>query len=202
MQVPLHAMIVHIPMVITFILPILILVFAFMINKNKMSPKGWLVIIGLQLAVVGVGYISLETGETEEHIVEKVVSKKIIHEHEEAAEVFVGVSVLALVLSIGAFFVRKDLGFKVKIAIACLTIVSSYLAYRTGELGGELVYKHGAARAYEPAEPMGILPTPGMNTSESPYPIDENESLKVDEHDYGNTDEEMDSPYEESRQED
>jgi uncharacterized membrane protein len=202
MQIPIHPMIVHIPMVITFILPILILVFAFMINKNKMSPKGWLVIIGLQLAVVGVGYISLETGETEEHNVEKVVSKKIIHEHEEAAEVFVGVSVLALVLSIGAFFVRKDLGFKVKIAIAGVTIVSSYLAFRTGELGGELVYKHGAARAYEAAEPMGILPTPGMNTSESPYPVDENESLKVDENDYGNPDEEVDSPYEDSRPED
>lgn len=202
MQVPVHPLVVHFPIVLTFILPILIVIFAYMIKINKATPKSWLIIIGLQLAVVISGYISLETGETEEHTVEKVVSKKIIHEHEEAAEIFVGSTVLALVLSIGAFFIRKEIGFPVKLGIAGLTIVSCYLAYRTGLLGGELVYKHGAASAYTESSQAGLLPTPGMNTSESPMPVNENESLKADENDYGNADEIIESPEEMSKQED
>lgn len=201
MQVPLHPLIVHFPIVITFLLPVLILVFALMIKSNKMNPKSWLIIVGLQLTVVVTGYVSLETGETEEHTVEKIVSKKIIHEHEEAAEVFVGSTVLALVLSIAAFFIRKEIGFPVKLGIAGLTLVSCYLAYKTGQLGGELVYKHGAAAAYTEATPVeGLLPTPGMNTSESPAPT--NESLKPDENDYGNADEVIESPEEMGKQED
>lgn len=204
MQVPLHPMIIHFPMALTFIMPLLIIVFAYMIKINKMTPKGWLVIIGLQLAVVITGYISLETGETEEHTVEKVVSKDLIHDHEEAAEIFVGSTVLALVLSIGVFFIRKELQLPIKLGIAVIGLVSCYLAYKTGTLGGELVYKHGAASAYLTGEtkPQGILPTPGMNTSESPMPVDENESLKPDENDYGNADEVIESPDEDSKQED
>lgn len=205
MQVPVHALIVHIPMVITFILPFLIIAFAFMIKKHKMSSKGWLIIIGLQMAVVAGGYISLETGETEEHNVKKIVEKKIIHDHEEAAEIFVGVSVLALVLSIGVFFLRREIAFPVKLVIALITVVAGFLGFKTGELGGELVYKHGAANAYiekKQDERPGLLPTPGMNTSESPMPVneDENESLKIDDNDYGNVDEVIESP--EDRQED
>ncbi|MFP5386103.1 MAG: DUF2231 domain-containing protein [Bacteriovoracia bacterium] len=204
MQVPIHPLIVHFPMVLTFVLPVLILVFAYMIKTNKMTPKGWLIIIGMQLAVVISGYVSLETGETEEHRVEKVVSKKLIHEHEEAAEIFVGASVVALVLSIGAFFLRKELGFRVQMIVALITVLAAYLAYRTGVLGGELVYKHGAAEAYtqEAAPPEGLLPTPGQDTSESPFPENENESLKVDDSDYGNPDEVIESPDDNFREED
>lgn len=202
-MIPLHPSIVHIPLVLTFIMPVLIIVFALMIRNNKMSPKSWLIIIGLQLTVVISGYVSLETGETEEHNVEKVVSKKLIHAHEEAAEIFVGSTVLALVLSIGVFFIRKELQLSIKLAIAVITLISSFLGYRTGQLGGELVYKYGAASAYgQVSESSGLLPTPGQMTSESPEP-DENESLKPDENDYGNDGEVIESPDDEPlRQED
>lgn len=199
---PLHPSIVHLPIVLTFIMPILVVAFAWMIKNNKMSPKGWILIMGLQLAVVITGYVSLETGETEEEAVSKVVSKDYIHEHEEAAEIFVGSTVLALVLSIAAFFIRKEIQFPVKLSIAVIGLVSSYLAYKTGQLGGELVYKHGAASAYGHVEESnGLLPTPGMQTSESP--ADENESLKTDDNDYGNDGEQTDSPDDDTtRQED
>jgi uncharacterized membrane protein len=200
-MVPLHPSIVHIPMVLTLVMPILVVLFAWMIKTNKMAPKGWLLVVGLQLAVVITGYISLETGETEEHTVEKVVSKDYIHEHEEAAEIFVGSTVIALVLSIAVFFIRKEFQFPIKLTIAVIGLISGYLAYRTGSLGGELVYKHGAASAYGHVEDAnGLLPTPGLHTSESPS--DENESLKADDNDYGNTDEVIDSADEDSKQED
>jgi uncharacterized membrane protein len=190
MQVPFHPLVVHFPLALTFVLPVLVLVFAWMIKVNKMTPKGWLVIVGLQLTVVVSGYVALETGEKEEHTVERVVAKGLIHEHEEAAEIFVGASVLALVLSVGAFFIRKELGFPMKLGIAAIGLVSCFLAYRAGRLGGELVYVHGAANAYHDGPtPNALLPTPGQNTSESPFPVEENESLKPDENDYGTSDE-------------
>lgn len=192
-MVPLHPSIVHIPIVLTFIMPILILAFAWMVKTNKMAPKGWLLIVGLQLAVVISGYVSLETGETEEHTVEKVVNKEYIAAHEEAGEIFVGSAVLALVISIAAFFIRKELQFPIKLAILAISVVSAILAYRTGKLGGELVYKHGAASAYGHVEETnGLLPTPGQQTSESP--ADDNESLKPDDNDYGNSDEAVETP--------
>lgn len=173
MESPLHPAVVHFPIVLTFILPFLILIFAFMIKANRMSSHGWLVIIGLQMIVTGMGYVSLETGETEEHNVEKVVAKKLIHEHEEAAEVFVGSTVLALALGIAVFFLKKEFQFYIQIVIVLITIVSAYLAYKTGYLGGELAYRHGGASIYREMGQEGILPTPGKNTSESTFPEQE-----------------------------
>lgn len=173
MESPLHPAVVHFPIVLTFILPFLILIFAFMMKIDKMSPQGWLVIIGLQMVVTSMGYLSLETGETEEHNVQKVVSEKLIHEHEEAAEIFVGSTVLALALGIAVFFLKREFQFSIQIVIVLITIVSAYLAYRTGYLGGELAYRHGGASIYREMSQEGILPTPGKNTSESPFPEQE-----------------------------
>ena len=194
MQVPVHPMIVHFPLALTFILPLLIIVFAYLIKTNKMAPQGWFIIIGLQLAVVATGYMSLETGENEEDLVVKVLDKKLINEHEEAAEIFVGSVVIGLVLSIGVFFIQNEFQFPIKLAIAIIGLLSCYFAYVAGSLGGELVYKHGAASAYEispEAAPTGAFSTPGKDFSESTQSEDVNESLKTDENDYGNSDEEI-----------
>jgi uncharacterized membrane protein len=192
MQVPLHPMMAHFPMALAFIMPILIIVFGLMIKKHKMSPQAWMIIIGLQAAVVVSGYIALETGENEERTVQQVVAKSVIGVHEEAAEIFVGSTVLVLALSIGVYFIKKEIAFPVKVGISIISIISCFLAYRTGKLGGELVYNHNAASAYllsEDADVNGLLPTPGMNTSESPMPVNENESLKPDDNEYSNSDE-------------
>ena len=188
---PWHPSIVHIPLVLAIVLPILILVFALMMKSNKMAPSAWLLIIGLQLITTISGYVSLETGETEEDVVSKVVEKSFIHEHEEAAEIFVGSTVIALVLGIATYFIQKQYQFMLQLIICVLTLGSSVLGYRAGHLGGELVYKKGAASVYSDMSDdkgEGLLPTPGLNTSESSMPEDDNESLKKDDHDYGNAD--------------
>lgn len=204
-----HPAIVHFPIVVATLLPFLVLIFAYMIKINKMTPRGWLMIIGLQLFVTITGYVSLESGEIEEDMVSKIVDKSFIHEHESAAEIFVGSSVILLVLTVAAFFLRAEFQFYLKLGIALLGLVSGYLAFRAGRLGGDLVYKHGAAAVYAnmnqtEAAPQGLLPTPGMNTSESPFPVndEENESLKVDENDYGNPESGSSDESEETKQED
>jgi uncharacterized membrane protein len=205
MQVPFHPVMVHFPIALAFILPILILVFAFMIKSQKMSHHAWLVIIGLQIVTTVTGYVALDSGEKEEHAVEKVLDKKHIHHHEESAEIFVGSTVLALVISIAAFFLRKPIQFYLQLGTLLIALISCYLVYQTGHSGGELVYRYGAANAYGPinTSPIqeGIVPTPGLNTSESPAP-EENESLKKDDNDYGNADESSEIEDEDSKQED
>jgi uncharacterized membrane protein len=188
---PLHPLISHFPLVLSFLVPIMIFVFAFLIRANRIAPSMWLIVVGFMLTLTVSGYVALETGETEEDKVEKVMSKKIIHEHEEAAEIFVGSTVIILALGIAAFFLRKELQYPIMLAIGGLALISAYLGFRTGKLGGELVYIHGAASAYtENVSTSSLLPTPGMNTSESPMPTnDENETLKTDDHDYGNASE-------------
>jgi uncharacterized membrane protein len=204
MSTPLHPAIVHFPIALAFILPVLILVFSLMIKKNKMAPQAWFIIIGLQLLTTVTGYVSLESGEEAEDVVEKVLDKKLIHEHEERAEIFVGSTVIALVLSTAAFFLRKEFQFILKLVVFVLSLVSSFLAYRTGHSGGELVYRYGAASAYalEANSEQGLLPTPGLNTSESEKPMDENESLKPDDNDYTQGDDEENLDDDESKQED
>ncbi|MGE3608707.1 MAG: DUF2231 domain-containing protein [Bacteriovoracaceae bacterium] len=202
MQTPLHPFVAHFPIAITFLMPILAIVFAILLKKNKMSPISWAIIVGLQLFVVATGYVALESGEEEEERVEKVVDEKFIEEHEEAAEIFVGSAVIALVISIAAFFIRKEYQFHLQILMAIVALVSCFLAARTGQLGGRLVYIYGAPLAYKQEAPQGILPTPGLNTSESSTPKEENESLKKDDNDYGNNDEESDTEDDDSKQED
>ena len=200
MQVPLHPIVVHFPIAIAFILPILALLFAFFIKTQKMKSSMWLIIVGLHLFTVGAGYLALETGENEEDTVAKIVDKDLIGEHEKYAEIFVGVTVVATAISIVAFFLQTNIQFYAQLANVIILVIAAFFAYETGEHGGELVYKHGATRAYElnlqNDVQMNILPTPGMNTSESPMPVDENESLKVDDNDYGNDGEEVDDDVE------
>jgi len=198
MQVPFHPIIVHLPLALTFILPLLLLAFAYFIKSNKMSPSAWLIIIGFQAILAGSGYLALETGETDEKIAAKVVSKSLIHEHEEKAEIFVGVTVLALVVSVAAFFIKKDLQFYLQLGVVILSLVACFLAYRTGESGGELVYRYGAAGGHigkdlQLMSPAQKSPT-GMSQESSIS--EENESLKTDDHDYGNQ-EEMDGSVDE-----
>jgi uncharacterized membrane protein len=206
MQIPNHPLVVHFPLALAVLMPFLILAVAFLMKKNKISNEGWLLIVGLQLVTTVTGYISLQTGETEESIVERVVDKKLIHEHEEAAEIFVGSTVVVLALSIAVYFLRAEFQLYVQLGIALVGFLSTYFAFNAGQLGGELVYEHGAASAYAQViaspqeEPEGILPTPGENTSESANPV--NESLNTDDNDYGNSDEENELEDDDSKQED
>lgn len=183
-MLPFHPSIVHLPIVVSLILPVLVLVFALMIKSHKMAPKAWLIIVGLQLFTTATGYLALESGEAEEEVVTKVVEKKLVSAHEEAAEIFVGSTVLALVLGIAAFFIRKEYQFHLQLLIAFISLFSTYQGLVTGGLGGDLVYKHGAAAAYRvETTPQGILPMAEPNTSESINPEDEDDNEYAPEED-------------------
>jgi hypothetical protein len=92
-------------------------------------------------------FTAVKTGENEEERVEDVVDHDTIHEHEEKGErlqLFAGIGFLVIAAGLsggGLGRIARPLGLLASLAIAGQ-------AYLTGDSGGELVYKHGAAAAY------------------------------------------------------
>jgi hypothetical protein len=101
---------------------------------------------------------------------------------------------------VAAFFTTQKWSYYLKLTVGALGVLSCFFAYRTGQRGGELVYKHGAAAAYLSGEKL--LPATKQNTPESPLSAPENESLKADDNDYGDSDEDASVDDEFTKQED
>ncbi|MBY0515627.1 MAG: hypothetical protein K2P81_01875 [Bacteriovoracaceae bacterium] len=172
---PLHPQFVHFPLALSVIIPLLAVAIMVMIKQKAFSPMVWGLVIGLQVLTTATGYLSMNLGESEEDVVEKVVEKKHISEHEEKAEVFVAFSVAATVVAILVLFLKAELQLYFMMLSFVIMLAQCFTAYRTGESGGELVYVHKAANAYklDEVESQGLLPTPGVNTSESALPVDD-----------------------------
>lgn len=149
---PLHPAIVHFPIVLAVLVPILASVVFWAIERGHVSRWSWLAVAALQLAVVGSGWAAIETGEHEEERVERIVAERHIEAHEEAAERFLALAVLALPLAAAGLLAGRlgavNRGLTLAISLAVLAAVAD-----TGHEGGELVYRHGAASAY--LEPGG-----------------------------------------------
>lgn len=186
-MLPGHPVTVHLPLALSFLLPLLVLVFTLLIKKKYFPENSWLIIVGLQVLLTASGYIALETGETDEEITKAVLQREYVNAHEEMAEIFVGSTVLALVLGVVIFFLEPRFQFPLRLAVLLLSLISSYLGYQTGSKGGELVYVYGAAEAHYPDSNMGV-DSSSENGIEPPM-VEVNESLQVDETDYGNGDE-------------
>jgi len=146
---PFHPKIVHLPMALAALMPLLTLGFLLAWWRGWLPRKAFYAVIALQAVLVGTGYLAMQSGEEDEERVEKVVAKKLIHEHEEAAEAFVYTGGGALVLMLLAGFYPKE---KIALIAAMLSLATTFavlmMGIRTGDAGGALVYRHGAASAY------------------------------------------------------
>lgn len=187
---PLHPAIVHFPLALSLLLPLLALATALLMRSKKWPASTWMVIMVLQVGLTVSGYVALETGETDEAKVGKVISKDYIHEHEEAAEIFVGLTVLAAVFSVVVYFLKQEIQFSLQVVVVLIGFIASYQGYRTGQMGGEITYYHGGAAAHTrdhlPANKF--LPTPDSLKAQPLDTTNVNESLKADDNDYGNGD--------------
>lgn len=117
--------------------------------RGWLPGRVWLVAIALQAVLFGAGLLALRTGQVEADRIERVVPERIIDAHEDAAKLFVwaGGAVLALMIAAGAL-ARRAAGLPAAAAATLGTVLVLGLGYRTGEAGGSLVYRHGAAQAY------------------------------------------------------
>lgn len=137
-----HPFLIHIPLGIMWLLPILIIL---AINSNHQYTRLWLSVMAATLLMALFSYLAVYTGEMGEHILEGKINKEALEEHEEAGELFALLCYILFGLSIVAYFLKEKLQKILQyltLALACFIILAGMHA---GSHGGDLVYKHGAA---------------------------------------------------------
>lgn len=149
LELPLHPKLVHLPIALSVLVPLFATGLIFAWWRSLLPRRTWLVVVALQALLVTSGFAALQSGQSEEDRVERVVPEAALEDHEEAAEAFLWGSAIVLLVVLGASLVRDEgRAKKLATAAAIATLVPLGLAYRTGQAGGALVYRHGAATAY------------------------------------------------------
>ncbi len=173
--VPWHPQIVHLPLALALLLPLVALIVMVCIRKQKFSTHVWILVAGLQVLTTASGYLAMETGEDDERAVAKLVGKAPVHEHEERAEMFVAFSVAASVLAIATIIVKPSVQLYLMLTAFVLMLGQMGLAWRTGASGGELIYVHKAANAHagKVEEPITDEAVPVDTSEEHDYAADE-----------------------------
>lgn len=149
-----HPKLVHIPIALAVLMPLVAGGLLLAWWRKWLPPRSWVLGVALQAVLVGSGILALRTGEQDEERVERVVAERFIEQHEEAAEAFVWASggVLAVML-LGVALASRRSGPVVAAVATAGTLVVLGLGYRTGQVGGDLVYRHGAAQVYSRGAP-------------------------------------------------
>jgi len=144
---PLHPALVHFPIVLALLAPLLAAGFFWAIHTGRMAARAWLAVVVLQAVLFGAGWFTAESGEEEEERVERVIREDPIEEHEEAAEWFIWITALTLPIA-AAGVLSGSPGTGARALALVGTLAAAAAVARVGHTGGELVYKHGAAVAY------------------------------------------------------
>lgn len=160
---PLHPKLVHLPIALAVLMPMMSVGLLIAWWRQWLPRRAWVIAVTLQALLVASGVAAMRSGDADGERVERVVSESRIEAHEEAAEVFVWGAAAVLALAIGAALVRAEGAARPIATLAAAgTLVVLFLGYRTGQAGGELVYRHGAASAFTSAQglsPAGEAPT-------------------------------------------
>lgn len=150
---PLHPAIVHFPIVLMVFLPIVALVTLWVIRRGASPFRAWAVPVALAGALTLSAWAALATGESQEDAVSDAVGEAAVATHEEAAERFLALSGLVLVVMAGGLL-RDRIGRTLRIAATVASLALVAAGIQVGHSGGQLVYPEGTMR--------GIAGTGGM----------------------------------------
>lgn len=144
---PLHPAVVHLPVAFAVILPVFALGALWFIRRGARARTAWGITVAMASALVASAWVALQTGEQQEERVEDVVSEASMHQHEEAADLFLAVSAGVLVLAAGGF-VGGRIGKVSRVVATAGTFAILGAGWNVGHTGGMLVYRDGAGSAY------------------------------------------------------
>lgn len=160
---PLHPTVVHFPIVLGVVLPLLA-AYALWRMHDGAPVRAWGPVVLVAVLTWASAYVASRLGQREEEQVEAVlVSEDPLHEHEEAAELFLLVS--GIVAGIALLGLAPGMvGRSARLLALVGAVLGLSVVARTGYLGGDLTYRHGAASAYTTA-PAGAVDTAGVGTA-------------------------------------
>jgi len=148
-NLPLHPVIVHFPIVLAVLAPLVALVILIGQRAGRLPPRTWWIAVGAWGLLAISSFVAVKTGGLDEEMVESVVAESVIETHEERAETFAlstyAIFVLAMLVMVGK-------NQKVRLVAGSATLVaglvSTALVVGVGHSGGSLVYEYGAAAAH------------------------------------------------------
>lgn len=144
---PLHPVVVHFPIVLMFLIPVFAVGSLWAIRRGADARRAWAIPFLLTGALAASAFVALRTGEADEDRVERVVSENVIHEHEEAAERFLVLSGVLLLIA-AAGLVDGNAGRAARALTVAGSMVVIAAGVQVGAAGGDLVYRHNAASVY------------------------------------------------------
>jgi uncharacterized membrane protein len=151
---PIHPAIVHFPIVLSVLLPLLVAVAFILARRGTPVRTAWLAVVGGAAMLAASAWVAVETGEQQEERVEQVVTEAALDTHQDRATLFLWLTVGTLVVT-GAGLARGRLGRAARASGAIAALAHLPAGYLVGHSGGELVYKYGAAQAYIGNTPDG-----------------------------------------------
>lgn len=156
---PLHPAIVHVPLGLAMAVPLVAIGLALALWRGALPRRAFAVVVALQALLVGGAVVAMQAGERDEKQAETVISERLIEAHEERAEAFVWAAGAVLAASVAVLALPAGIATAAAAVVAAGTLAVAALAVATGQAGGELVYRHGAASAYLPrGAPAGAVP--------------------------------------------
>ena len=163
-ELPLHPALVHLPMGLSLVMPVLALIVVVCWWRDWLPRRAWWLVVLLQVVVTAGTKLAEETGEDDVEVVAELVGEELVHEHEEAAELFLGAcwGLSVLVILVGVL-PQQRIALVLGLVSSAGMGVSAGLAMNAGRLGGELVYQHNAAKAHIEALPPGAVPDPAKD---------------------------------------
>jgi hypothetical protein len=157
---PIHAAVVHFPIVFAMVLPLVAIVALVAIRRGGSVRLWWGIVLAVMLGLAVSSFAAVRTGEADEDRVERAVGEQPLHTHEEAGERFLVLTGALLVLGAGGLLTKRVGGpFRLLGTVATVGVLVA--GWQVGHTGGELVYRHGAAAVYV-SETAGVGETAGL----------------------------------------
>lgn len=145
---PLHPVVVHLPLVLAFLMPLVAASMLIARWRGKAPRRAWWIVTVVAGVLAAGTWAAVQTGEEDEEAVEAVVAEEAIHQHEERGEVLLWMSAAYVALMLVVPIVGTSLQRAAGLAAVAGSLGLAVTAWLVGHSGGELVYRHGAANAY------------------------------------------------------
>jgi hypothetical protein len=145
---PLHPAIVHLPLGLAVVVPLLALGVGIAIRRGALPHKSWLIVVALQATLVAGGLFALRTGEQDEDRVESRVAERTVEDHEALAQRFVWIAGGTLALAAAAQVLHAHPATAT--LMAATTVAATLTAgagLQVGHSGGAIVHGPSGAAA-------------------------------------------------------